>query len=39
MRGVNCHERDRFEAEVAQATIEWTALDQTSLPDVSIPVV
>ena len=35
--GVNCHERDRFDAEVAQATIEWTALEQTPLPDVSIP--
>lgn len=37
MSEVNCHERDRFEAEVAQATIEWTALDQTPLLDVSIP--
>jgi hypothetical protein len=34
---VICLERDRLDAEVAQATIEWTALDQTPLPDVSIP--
>jgi hypothetical protein len=34
---VNCSERDRLDAEVAQATLEWTALDQTPLPDVSIP--
>jgi hypothetical protein len=34
---VNCSERDRLDAEVAQATMDWTALDQTPLPDVSIP--
>jgi hypothetical protein len=34
---VNCHERDQLDAEVAQATLEWTALHQTPLPDVSIP--
>jgi hypothetical protein len=34
---VNCHERDQLDAEVAQATLEWTALYQTPLPDVSIP--
>jgi hypothetical protein len=34
---VNCLERDRLDAEVAQATLEWTRLDQTTLPDVSVP--
>jgi len=34
---VNCSERDRLDANVAQATMEWTSLDQTPLPDVSIP--
>ena len=34
---MNCSERDRLDAEVAQATLEWTVLDQTTLPDVSIP--
>jgi hypothetical protein len=35
--GVDCSERDRLEKAVAQATLEWTVLDQTPLPDVSIP--
>jgi hypothetical protein len=34
---MNCSERDRLDASVAQATMEWTRLDQTPLPDVSIP--
>jgi hypothetical protein len=34
---VNCLERDQLDKHVAQATMEWTALDQTPLPDVSIP--
>ena len=34
---VDCSERDRLEKAVAQATLEWTVLDQTPLPDVSIP--
>jgi hypothetical protein len=34
---VNCSERDRLDANVAQATMEWTSLEQTPLPDVSIP--
>jgi hypothetical protein len=34
---VNCSERDLLDREVAQATLEWTALDQTPLADVSIP--
>jgi hypothetical protein len=34
---VNCSERDLLDANVAQATMEWTRLDQTPLPDVSIP--
>ena len=34
---MNCSERDLLDKDVAQATLEWTALDQTPLPDVSIP--
>jgi hypothetical protein len=34
---VDCSERDRLEKAVAQATLEWTVLDQTPMPDVSIP--
>jgi hypothetical protein len=34
---VNCSKRDQLDKDVAQATMEWTALDQTPLPDVSIP--
>jgi len=34
---VNCSERDQLDKEVAQVTLEWTALDQTPMPDVSTP--
>jgi hypothetical protein len=34
---VNCSERDLLDKEVSQATLEWTALDQTPLPAVSSP--
>jgi hypothetical protein len=34
VRGVDCSERDRLEKAVAQATLEWTVLEQTPLPDV-----
>jgi hypothetical protein len=34
---VTCSERDQLDKAVARATMEWTALDQTPLPDVAIP--
>jgi hypothetical protein len=34
---IDCSERDRLENAVAQAIMYWTVLDQTPLPDVSIP--
>jgi hypothetical protein len=34
---MNCSERDQLDKAVGQPTLEWTALDQTPLPDVSIP--
>jgi len=34
---MNRSERDQLDKEVGQATLEWAALDQTPLPDVSIP--
>jgi len=34
---VNCSVRDLLDKAVGQATLEWAALDQTPLPDVSIP--
>jgi hypothetical protein len=34
---VSCPERDQLDKAVGQATLEWTAFDQTPLPDVSIP--
>jgi hypothetical protein len=34
---VNCSDRDQLDNDVAQATMDWTALDQTPLPDVAIP--
>jgi hypothetical protein len=34
---MNCSVRDLLDKAVGQATLEWTALDQTPLPDVSIP--
>jgi hypothetical protein len=32
-----CSERNLLDADVAQATLKWIRLDQTPLPDVSIP--
>jgi hypothetical protein len=37
VRSVDCFERDRLENAVAEAMLFWTVLDQTPLPDVSIP--
>ena len=34
---VNCSVRDELAQTVAEATLLWTVLDQTPLPDVSIP--
>jgi hypothetical protein len=34
---VNCSERDQLDKHVGEATLGWTALDQTPLPDVSVP--
>ena len=34
---MNCSVRALLNKAVRQATLEWTALDQTPLPDVSIP--
>jgi hypothetical protein len=34
---MNCSERDQLDKAVGRATLEWTALVQAPLPDVSIP--
>jgi hypothetical protein len=34
---VNCSERELLDKAVGRATLEWAVLDQTPLPDVSIP--
>jgi hypothetical protein len=35
--GVDCSERDLLDKQVEEATLKWAALDQTPLPDVSVP--